>query len=383
MSRPHDGGSSTASGSTLAGEIKPSHASTSYPNPIADAGDDFKPGPSDWDDPRHSDDGSEHERLLDPIGRASAEDIELKPLGADEAVEEDSPYPEVRAAVRPTDEDLPCNTIRAWTIGLALTIAGASMNTLFSLRQPSISIGALIAQVVAYPLGHAWARLMPSRRFRTFGRTWSLNPGPFNVKEHGVIVVMASVSFSVAYATDIILAQLIFYKQDFGIPFQLMLTVSTQSVGYGIAGIMRKFLVYPASMIWPGTLVSVTLMNAMYEQNDRGDPRVVGGSMPRYKWFGLVTLGAFAYYFIPGHFAKFLSVFAFPTWLAPDNVVVNQLFGGVTGLSILPITFDWTQVAGFVGSPLIPPWYRPSGLLLPAKRLTPTGTPSQTSSSAS
>lgn len=332
------------------------------------AEDDSEAGPSQWDDDavRNSDedDISEHERLLDPLGgpdilgRASTEDIELKPLGSDsEAEEEDSPYPEVRAAVRNYDQDLPCNTVRAWTIGLSLVVVGASMNTLFSLRQPSIAIGSLIAQVVAYPLGHAWARVMPSKRFTTFGYRWSLNPGPFNVKEHGIIVVMASVSFSVAYATDIILAQLIFYKQDFGIPFQLMLTISTQSVGYGIAGIMRKFLVYPASMIWPGTLVSVTLMNAMYEQTDRPDPTVFGGRMPRYKWFGLVTLGAFLYYFIPGHFAKFLSVFAFPTWLAPDNVIVNQLFGGVTGLSILPITFDWTQVAGFVGSPLIPPWY--------------------------
>lgn len=135
-------------------------------------------------------------------------------------------------------------------------------------------------------------------------------------------------------------------------------------------------------MIWPGTLVSVSLMNAMYAQNDKPDPTVFGGNMPRYRWFGMVTLASFLYYFIPGFLAKFLSVFAFPTWIAPDNVVVNQLFGGVTGLSILPITFDWTQVAGFVGSPLIPPWYV-THLLIPRMdfRLTRTGTPSPTPSS--
>ena len=72
---------------------------------------------------------------------------------------------------------------------------------------------------------------MPSRQFATFGLKWSLNPGPFNIKEHSIIVVMASVSFSAAYATDIILAQIAFYKQDFGILFQLMLTISTQSIG--------------------------------------------------------------------------------------------------------------------------------------------------------
>ncbi|CAN8097398.1 unnamed protein product [Discula destructiva] len=278
--------------------------------------------------------------------------------------EEDSPYPEVRAAVRNYDIDAPCNTVRAWTIGMFLVIIGASMNTLFSLRSPSIGLGALIAQIIAWPLGHGWAKVMPSKQFNTFGLRWSLNPGPFNIKEHSIIVVMASVSFSVAYATDIILAQKVFYKQDFGIGWQFMLTISTQSLGYGIAGVMRKFLVYPASMIWPANLVAVTLMNAMYETNDTPDPTIIGGRMPRYRWFAIITFGAFVYYFIPGFLAQFLSTFAFATWIAPNNPVVNQLFGYTSGLSLIPITFDWTQISGFVGSPLIPPWHAIANTLI-------------------
>ncbi len=325
--------------------------------------------------------------------------------GEEPVVVEDSPYPEVRAAVHPYDDHtLPCNTLRAWSIGLSLIFLGASMNTLFSLRSPNISLGALIAQVIAWyvaplppsftclvvdingnrPLGRGWARFVPDKEL-TLLLPWlakgglkrvtiRLNPGPFNVKEHAIIVVMASVSFSVAYATDIILAQKVFYNQDFGLIWQLLLVVSTQSLGYGIAGMMRRFLglfcpavllfffllltgiVYPASMIWPGNLVSVTLMNAMYEDQEDRDPTVVGGSMPRYRWFGLITAASFVYYFIPGWFAQFLSSPAFMTWLAPESPVVNQLFGYNTGLSLLPITFDWTQISGFVGSPLIPPW---------------------------
>ncbi|KAM0436921.1 hypothetical protein ACHAPT_002634 [Fusarium lateritium] len=307
------------------------------------------------------DQGSEYELLMDPnlpdeTRRKGSEDDsgdEAALIKDDDDEDENSPYPEVRAAVRNYDEDLPCNTVRAWTIGMLLVVLGASMNTLFSLRQPSISIGPLIAQIIAWPMGHGWARFVPDREFNTFGVRWTLNPGPFNIKEHAIIVVMASVSFSVAYATDIILAQLVFYKQNFGITFQLLLTISTQSVGYGIAGMLRKFL---ASMIWPENLVGVTLMNAMYERNDQPDATIIGGTMHRYKWFTLITGCAFAYYFIPGFLAQFLSIFAVATWLAPQNPVVNQLFGGQTGLSLLPITFDWTQIAGYVGSPLIPPW---------------------------
>lgn len=194
------------------------------------------------------DQDSEHELLLDPNlpdeyearRRSHAEDGFEGP--EPKAEEEDSPYPEVRAAVRNYDEDVPCNTVRAWTIGLSLVVLGASMNTLFSLRQPSISIGPLIAQIISWPLGHGWARFVPDKRITVFGKTVEINPGPFNIKEHSIIVVMAGVSFSVAYATDIILAQLVFYKQNFGLSFQLLLTISTQSLGYGIAGMMRRFL---------------------------------------------------------------------------------------------------------------------------------------------
>ncbi|KAI0104948.1 small oligopeptide transporter [Hypoxylon sp. NC0597] len=311
--------------------------------------------------------GEEYEQLLDP-NLPDEEAIELRRMDSgslasfddetgSKANEENSPYEEVRAAVRNYDEDVPCNTIRAWVIGLSLVFIGASVNTLFSLRQPSIGLGALIAQIIAWPLGRAWQRVVPERQIKIFGLKCDLNPGPFNIKEHSIIVVMASVSFSVAYATDIILAQLVFYKQNFGIIFQLVLTISTQSLGYGIAGMMRKFLVYPASMIWPGNLVAVALMNAMYEKHEAPDPSVIGGRMPRYRWFGIVTLFSAIYYFIPGFFAQCLSVFAFLTWMAPQNPIVNQLFGGNTGLSLIPITFDWTQIAGYVGSPLIPPWH--------------------------
>ncbi|KAI1110286.1 OPT oligopeptide transporter protein-domain-containing protein [Nemania sp. NC0429] len=316
----------------------------------------------------------EHERLLDPNfpdeddvelrrvepGRASSFDSEV----AAKSNEEDSPYEEVRAAVRNFDEDLPCSTIRAWTIGLSLTLVGAALNTLFSLRAPSIGVGPLIAQIIAWVMGRAWERVVPDKQLTLFGKTFDLNPGPFNMKEHSMIVVMANVSYSVAYATDIILAQVMFYKQNFGIVFQLLVVISTQSLGYGIAGIMRTFLVYPAAMIWPGTLVSIALMNAMYETHHVKDPAVLGGNMSRYRWFGIITLISAVYYFIPGFFAQFLSVAAFPTWMAPQNAVINQIFGGTTGLSLLPITFDWTQVAGYIGSPLIVPWHAIANTLI-------------------
>src|SRR3569833_2940780 len=193
--------------------------------------------------------GSEYELLLDPnLPEVVHPDLPeaVNPGFRFSDTYSDDVALKQRASSDGYDDDVPCNTVRAWVIGLTLVFVGASMNTLFSLRQPSISLGTLVAQIIAWPLGHGWAKVMPTRQFDTnfiFWRLkWSLNPGPFNIKEHSIIVVMAGVSFSVAYATDIILAQVVFYKQDFGILFQLLLTISTQSLGYGIAGMMRKFL---------------------------------------------------------------------------------------------------------------------------------------------
>ncbi|KAG5950204.1 hypothetical protein E4U58_001747, partial [Claviceps cyperi] len=61
-----------------------------------------------------------------------------------------------------------------------------------------------------------------------------------------------------------------------------------------------------------------------------------------WEWFPLVI-------------APFLSYFMWPTWIAPSNVVVNQIFGGNTGFGLMPISFDWATVTAFLSSPLQTP----------------------------
>ncbi len=61
-----------------------------------------------------------------------------------------SPYAEVRAVVDNTDDvNIPSSTIRAWVIGCGFCVAGAFVNQLFSIRQPSITVGSNVAQLLA------------------------------------------------------------------------------------------------------------------------------------------------------------------------------------------------------------------------------------------
>ncbi|KAK3176727.1 hypothetical protein OEA41_008052 [Lepraria neglecta] len=283
----------------------------------------------------------------------------------DELVE-NSPYPEVRAAVRNYDEDMPINTVRAWVLGILLTTIASGLNALFALRQPAITITSLTVQLVAYPLGVAWHRAMPSRQFRLFGRSFSLNPCPFNMKEHTIIVVMANVNVAggVAYATDTLTAQRGFYHQNFGWGFNILLCISTQMIGYGLAGIFRKVLVWPAAMIWPTSLINTALFYGLHDQSRTDPAKTNGWSISRYRYFFIVFAGSFCWYWFPGFIAPFLSVFCFACWIRPNNVVINQLFGGWTGISLLPITFDWTQITAYAYSPLIPPWHAIANTLI-------------------
>jgi OPT family small oligopeptide transporter len=275
-------------------------------------------------------------------------------------IEEDSPYPEVRAAVMPTDEpDLPINTFRMWFLGIFLTIVGSGVNEFFSLRYPNITISALVAQLISFPLGQGLAYILPTKKFNILGYEFSLNPGPFNIKEHTVITIMANVSFGSAYATDILLSQIHYYNADFGWAYSILLTVTTQVIGYGLAGATRRFLVYPAAMIWPSNLVYTALFNTLHREEAH---KTADGSMSRYRFFLYALLGAIVWYWFPGYLFQALSFFCWACWIAPNNIIVNQLFGVTSGLGMSIITFDWAQIA-FNGSPLVTPWWTEANVL--------------------
>ena len=204
-------------------------------------------------------------------------------------------------------------------------------------------------QLLALPCGRILERTLPTTRFRTFGYTWSLNPGPFNIKEHVLITVMANVAVSGAYTTDVIATQRFFYHQTVGLSYQLLLVISTQLVGFSFAAVLRRFLVYPSSMIWPGALVNSALFNTLHRTYGKPDRHI-----SRHKFFGIVIVCSFMYYFVPGYLWTGLSVFNWVCWIAPNNVVVNSLFGTSTGLGMGLFTFDWAMVSYF-SNPLILP----------------------------
>jgi OPT oligopeptide transporter protein len=320
----------------------------------------------------------------------SSSQCSRRPSHSEEDPIDNSPYPQVRASVRATDNiTLSISTPRMWTLSLLFALTGSAVNIFFSLRYPSVAITPVIALVLVHPLGKVWDLLLKrhedleesfvdgirqssepdggsvKHRFRLW-----LAQGRWNEKEHACVYISSNVSFGFAFATDVIVEQHKFYKQDVSIVYQLLLTISTQILGYAFAGLTRRFLVRPAAMIWPGTLMSTAMFTTMHKQEN--EP-ANGWKISRYRFFLYVWAGAFAWYFLPGLLFPALSYFNVITWFAPKNVVVANLacspallhqhfqltdlqFGVVSGLGLFPMTFDWAQIA-YIGSPLLTPWW--------------------------
>lgn len=83
---------------------------------------------------------------------------------------------------------------------------------------------------MSFPFGLAMAQYLPKKQFSFFGMKFSLNPGPFNKKEHALITIMANVSFAqgAAYSTYTVEAMRGFYKMNWGFGFNILFTLVTQ-----------------------------------------------------------------------------------------------------------------------------------------------------------
>lgn len=215
---------------------------------------------------------------------------------------------------------------------------------------PSVYISGLVAQLVSLPCGKFMEWVLPTTRFNTFGYVWSFNPGPFNIKEHTLITVMANVVAGGAYATDVIATQRMFFGQRWGFGYEFMLCLSSQIIGFSFAGLARQVLVWPAAMIYPGALVNSALFNTLHRNYGKKERN----HMSRERFFLYAMACSFVWYFLPGYLFTALSVFNWVCWIAPNNIVVNQLFGYSTGLGMGFLTFDWSMIS-YIGSPLVVP----------------------------
>ncbi|KAI4843230.1 OPT superfamily oligopeptide transporter, partial [Aureobasidium sp. EXF-8845] len=244
-----------------------------------------------------------------------------------------------------TVEDDP--TLNPWTfrmffLGFGLSIFASVLQEIFYFKPQTIYVSSVFLCVIAYVLGDAMARVLPSK-----GVIGSyLNPHPFNMKEHAAITLMASAAGQSALATEVLAAQELWYG---GYPSKVLgvfITLSSQLIGYGIAGLLREVLVYPTKMLWPINLPVTTLLESLHKD------KVV--AKQKIKVFYIIFVVIFVWEVFPEYLFPVLEGVSIFCLADQKNLVFTNLFGGASGnegLGILSFCFDWQYVAS-LGSPL-------------------------------
>lgn len=174
---------------------------------------------------------------------------------------------------------------------------------------------------------------------------------------------MANVGWHYPYTNNIIWSQYLpqFFNQSYAgqFSYQILIALATNFIGYGIAGLCRRFLVYPSYCVWPSSLVTIALNSAFHggKNTPVQSPFRSIWSISRLKWFSLVFGCMFVYFWFPQHIFTALGYFSWISWISPNNVNLDAITGMNGGLGLNPWpTFDWNTLLFDETDPLMVPF---------------------------
>ncbi|CAK7200166.1 hypothetical protein SEUCBS139899_002857 [Sporothrix eucalyptigena] len=245
------------------------------------------------------------------------------------------------------DFDEPILTFRFWLLTTFWVVVGCAISTLYYFKPYYQDLGSFTVQLLSWGMGDAMARYLPTRKFSIFGWQFSMNPGPWNAKEHALIVVAYWGSCYTAYGLGPLSALELYYDRKINPGWGICFLLTSQMLGYGFVGLFRDILVRPPKIFYPGVLPNVQLFNAMHK-----NPSVTSKSI---KFFAIVGCATFCYQWLPSMLFPMLSSLPVLCYMAHGNWKGFLAGSGYYGFGILDFSLDWNYISFF--SPLyIPLW---------------------------
>ncbi|KAF2665474.1 OPT superfamily oligopeptide transporter [Microthyrium microscopicum] len=227
-------------------------------------------------------------------------------------------------------------TFRTWFLGIGLSVFGGTLATIYYFKPQTVVISTVFLAVISYVLGEAMSLFIPRKSI--IGKLF--NPHPFNSKEHAAIVVMGSAAANAPLAIEVLAVQKLYYDTVPSAVVGVFLIWSSQCLGYGIAGLMRRVLVYPTKMLFPYNLPLNSLLEALH-----GEKFAVKKKL-RVFYIGFTVL--FLYEIIPEYIMPVLVGVSVFCLAKRDSLLFTNLFGGSNGnegLGILSLSFDWQYIS--------------------------------------
>ncbi|KAF9124890.1 hypothetical protein BGW39_007825 [Mortierella sp. 14UC] len=264
----------------------------------------------------------------------------------DEEPQGNSKIEAVRLVVPLTDNpDLVCITFRFWVLSLLFSMMGSVIYQYYYFRVASGTFSIYFVNLASYALGTTMAKILPNKSISIGSYSMSLNPGPFNIKEHALIGIAVSTAATSAYAIDILTVTDLFLKHRISTLGSFILIFTTQCLGYGMAGVLRKYLVYPAEMVWWTNLVQVVFYNAMHNTDEFKSKKMIRG-WSYMKYFWIFCFGMFVWQFLPQFLAPILGFISWICWIKPLDYNMWGIFSTYSGGGVLGFSLDWTSIGG-------------------------------------
>ncbi|KAI1849109.1 hypothetical protein JX266_005070 [Neoarthrinium moseri] len=205
------------------------------------------------------------------------------------------------------DPTLPVITFRSVLLSSLFCILGSCVSQISYFRTTYAPFPVFFVILTSAPLGRLLARILPDYTVPLGRFSFSLNPGPFSVKEHAIIGIAANAGSQGQWA-------------------------------------IRKILIDDPEFIFPLSMQQVTLYRSMQGKSELHQ----GRAKQQMKVFWLILFGTFVWQFLPEYLFPLTASLAPLCWFASQNHTVNFLGAGRGGIGLLNITLNWSNITSTI-----------------------------------
>ncbi|KAB5527984.1 OPT oligopeptide transporter protein-domain-containing protein [Coniochaeta sp. 2T2.1] len=201
------------------------------------------------------------------------------------------------------DPKLPTITFRYFLLTIIFVAPGAFLSQMSHLRTTFAPYSVFFVQIASSYLGDWLAKVLPARDVRIpfTSPSFSLNHGPFSVKEHVLVTISAAsgATYNLGYSP---------------------ISMSELYFGYRVNPAVAIFFMWAIVWFpWFKALCQTALFETQKKQREHPD----APSRKQIRVFFLVLVGIMLWHFLPEYVFPMLGSLAFLCWVAPHNPVAN------------------------------------------------------------
>ncbi|KAF5519979.1 Oligopeptide transporter 2 [Colletotrichum aenigma] len=242
------------------------------------------------------------------------------------------------------DPSLSVITFRSVLLSTVFCTIGSTVSQLSYFRTTIAPFPVFFVILASAPLGRLLARILPAYTVPLGRFSFSLNPGPFSIKEHAIIGIAANAGSQGQWATYLPTNAALYYGITINPAIALFFGWGASLLGFAFAAMVRKILIDDPEFIFPLSLQQVTLYRSMQGKSELHK----SVSQKQMKVFWWILLGTFVWQFLPEYIFPFVAALAPLCWFASRNHVVNFLAAGRGGVGLLNITLNWSNITSTV-----------------------------------